>query len=130
MENNHIQYIIIRKDLVKQMGIGKTAAQAAHASLGVLLNKEHKIIENDDINKWLDGLFTKVVVYVKSKIALLNLAEKLNNDGFSTKLIYDSCKTKLEPEENGTTLTCVGVIPMERKNVPEYLKKLRLLDCE
>jgi peptidyl-tRNA hydrolase len=30
-----IQYIVVRKDLVPIMGVGKTAAQVAHASLGV-----------------------------------------------------------------------------------------------
>ena len=123
-----VQYIIVRKDLVEKMGIGKTAAQVAHASLGVLLDDNHKLIEDDNINKWLNGIFTKVVIYVKSKISLLNIVERLDKDGFRTKLIRDSCLTKLEPEENGTTLTCVGVIPIERDKVPNYIKKLRLLE--
>jgi len=126
--DNFVQYIIVRKDLVEKMGIGKTAAQVAHASLGVLLDESHKLVENDSINKWLNGIFTKVVIYTKSKISLLNIAEKLDKDGFKIKLIYDSCLTKLEPEENGTTLTCIGVIPIDRDKVPDYIKKLRLLE--
>jgi len=126
--DNFVQYIIVRKDLVEKMGVGKTAAQVAHASLGVLLDNNHKLIENDSVNKWLNGIFTKIVIYAKSKISLLNIAEKLDKDGFKIKLIYDCCLTKLEPEENGTTLTCVGVVPIDRNKVPDYIKKLRLLE--
>jgi peptidyl-tRNA hydrolase len=118
------------------MGIGKTAAQVAHASLGIVLavrSRDANIYEyyrdHPSVEKWLDGRFTKLVVYVKSKEKLMNLARKLDNDGIGVKLIYDACFTALEPEEeNGTTLTCMGVIPIERDMVPRYLKKLQLLD--
>jgi peptidyl-tRNA hydrolase len=137
-----VQYIVVRKDIVEQMGVGKTAAQVAHASLGVVVEKVlveniyrmideemTQIIDNDDVKSWFRGPFAKLVVYVKTKQKLLNLAERLDNDGIKVKLIYDSCLTALEPEEkNGTTLTCMGVVPMNRDNVPKCLKKLRLLD--
>lgn len=131
MENDCVQYIIVRKDLVEQMGYGKLAAQACHASLGAVVEKvngETKLRESDAIKKWFSGKFTKLVTYVKSKEALLNLAGKLDNDGLMYRLIYDACLTKLEPEENGKTLTCIGIVPMERNSVPKYLKKLQLLD--
>lgn len=137
-----VQYIVVRKDLVDEMGIGKTAAQVAHASLGVLLEDviktypdgrverrtKPRIIDDGRIAEWLNGPFTKLVIYVKSKQKLLNLAEKLDNDGIRTKLIWDACRTMLDPEEpNGTTLTCMGVIPLHRNKVPKYLQKLQLL---
>jgi len=126
------------------MGIGKTAAQVAHASLaaiiedevheienffGRMLIKNKQIIRSPAMDAWINGRFTKLVVYVKSKEKLLNLADKLDKDGIRAKLIYDACFTVLEPEEaNGTTLTCMGVIPLGRDGVPRYLKKLQLLD--
>lgn len=132
MVNECVQYIVVRKDLVPQMGVGKTAAQAAHASLaallvhlpdgGVELSKDPAVLE------WFAGRFTKLVVYVKTKQKLLNLAERLDSAGIGHKLIYDRCLTKLEPEEeNGTTLTCMGIIPLRRDEIPKYLKKLQLL---
>lgn len=138
-----VQYIVVRKDLIEKMGIGKTAAQVAHASLGAVIEKGlidevrdqyvvpvpgTKIINDPSVASWFNGRFTKLVVYVKSKQKLLNLAKKLDEDKIRTKIIYDMCLTALDPEENdGTTLTCMGVIPIKRENVPKYLKKLQLL---
>lgn len=123
----YVQYIVVRQDLIEDMGVGKTAAQVAHASLGAILDGQ-RIKDDYRIIGWLSGRFTKLVVYIKSKQKLLNLVEKLEVDQIDYKLIYDSCLTKLEPEENnGTTLTCMGIIPLDRTEVPKYLKKLRLL---
>lgn len=138
--NECVQYIVVRKDLIEKMGIGKTSAQIAHASLGAVVEKimeeegfsyveKTQIIRSEDVDNWFNGLFTKIVVYVKAKTQLLNLAKKLDNDNIRIKLIYDNCSTKIDPEEeNGTTLTCLGIIPINRNNVPKYLKKLQLLE--
>lgn len=134
--SEYVQYIVVRRDLVEQMGYGKLAAQVAHGSLGVLLTKKRyddiekaELLDDDCVQKWCRSQFTKLVVYVKSKQALLNLAEKLDEEGIRVKIIYDACFTKLEPEEeNGSTLTCMGVIPINRDDVPKCLKKLQLLD--
>lgn len=136
-----VQYIVVRKDLVPIMGVGKTAAQVAHASLAAVIEKQKihdtdsktievsNIIKDKAVDSWFRGRFTKLVVYVKSKQKLLNLAEKLDFDKIRYKLIYDACNTVLEPEElNGTTLTCMGIIPISRDNIPKYLQKLRLLE--
>ena len=131
-----IQYIVVRKDLVEDMGVGKTSAQVAHASLGAVIkkiymddNRNHTILKNTPaIENWFNYKFTKLVIYVKTKQKLLNLAEKLGEDKISYKLIYDCCLTKLEPEEkDGTTLTCMGIEPLFRDKVPKYLQKLQLL---
>ena len=137
-DRDYVQYIVVRKDLVPQMGYGKTAAQVAHASLGVLLYRfegdswredEVRLIQHPNVQEWFKGKFTKLVVYVKSKQKLLNLAEKLDKLEIHTKLIYDSCFTMLEPEEpDGTTLTCMGGVPLRRDEAPKCLTKLRLLE--
>ena len=126
--NNYVQYIIIRKDLIETMGVGKTAAQVAHASVGSVI-LDGKIIESEEIKGWLNGTFTKVVLYVKSKQKLLNIMKKCEDENIFYKPIYDSCRTKLTPEEkDGTTLTCIGISPLNILNVPKFLTKLRLLD--
>jgi len=135
-ENMFNTYIVVRKDLVEQMGVGKTSAQVAHASLGVLLYghrdplyTEVRLNDDEAVQSWLQGRFTKLVIYVKTKQKLLNLSERLDNLGIHTKLIYDSCFTVLTPEEpDGSTLTCMGVIPIKRADAPKCLKKLRLLE--
>ena len=128
-----VQYIIVRKDLVPAMGVGKTAAQCCHASLAPLLvqlpDGTIELSKILSVQEWLEDKFTKIVVYVKSKQKLLNLAEKLDNLNIRYKPIHDRCLTCLQPEEeDGTTLTCIGVIPLRRNEVPECLKKLQLLD--
>jgi len=137
-----VQYIVVRKDLVLKMGIGKTAAQVAHASLGAVVEKGlvdcsdgyypvlgTNLIRGKDVDVWFKGRFTKLVVYVKTKQKLLNLAQRLDLEKIRYKLIFDACHTMLEPEEeDGSTLTCMGVIPISRDNVPKCLRKLRLLE--
>jgi peptidyl-tRNA hydrolase len=124
----YVQYIVVRKDLVPIMGVGKTAAQVAHASLGAILDKG-QLLDTPEVRGWLAGPFTKLVVYVKTKQKLLNLADKLDELGIRNKLIYDACRTKLEPEEsNGSTLTCMGVTPMLSDGTPKCLQTLRLLE--
>lgn len=144
MGMSSVQYIVVRKDLVEKMGIGKTAAQVAHASLGAVIERVQdevegfsgrrvvettKLIKTPDVNAWFNGIFTKLVVYVKTKQKLLNLAKKLDGDNIRYKLIYDACLTALDPEEeDGTTLTCMGIIPVNRDRVPKCLRKLQLLE--
>jgi len=125
-----VQYIIIRKDL--NMSSGKLAAQVSHASMGAILgpkvNGKVILLDHPYVQEWLNGSFTKLVVYVKSKQKLLNIIEKLDIDKIHHKLIWDSCRTELVPEEeNGTTLTCVGLIPLSKNKTPKYLGTLRLL---
>lgn len=123
-----VQYIIVRRDLVPTMGIGKTAAQVAHASLGAVLDGQ-ALLDSPSVRGWLSGPFTKLVVYVKTRQKLLNLMSKLEEAEIRHRPIYDACRTKLEPEEpNGTTLTCVGLEPIRSDQAPKFLTGLRLLE--
>lgn len=94
-----------------------------------LIQRNVSLLDTREARSWFEGRFTKLVVYVKSKQKMLNLSEKLIDLKIINKLIYDACNTVLEPEEdNGTTLTCMGIEPIEREKVPKCLKTLRLLD--
>ena len=125
------QLIIARKDL--HMSAGKLAAQVSHASMAWLSNlirrsrgaaiiEDEKYtftveIEKDIVEQWLNGIFTKTVCEAKNKNHLLKAVamaeEKGMKEGVDFFLIYDSCLTELEPEEeDGTTLTCIGFKPL------------------
>ena len=74
-------------------------------------------IEKDIVEQWLNGVFTKTVCEAKNKNHLLKAVamaeEKGMKEGVDFFLIYDSCLTELEPEEeDGTTLTCIGFKPL------------------
>lgn len=126
--SRYAQYIVVRKDLVPIMGVGKTAAQVAHASLAAVLDGQ-QILDHPHVCGWLSGPFVKLVVYVKTRQKLLNLMAKLEEDGIRHRPIHDACRTKLDPEEpDGTTLTCVGIIPLVAVDAPKYLRKLQLLE--
>ena len=139
------QIIIVRKDL--NMSKGKMSAQVSHASMAFLTNILRRAKSKDEVlnggymfnfsmskplvDEWIDGSFTKCVLEAKNKHQLykaMDLAEELGmKDGYEFFPIFDNCSTELEPEEeNGTTLTCIGFMPMEDKVIDQIGKKYHL----
>lgn len=130
-----IQYLIARQDL--QMSPGKLAAQCAHASTAIALsaftggmrtkNHSHLPEYHEALQHWIERAFAKVVLRVKSKKDMDKLLNELNELHIPHVPIYDACRTELEPEEeDGSTLTCVGIMPMFRSEVPKCLQKLQV----
>jgi len=135
------QIIVVRKDLIDIMGCGKLAAQVAHASSLAIINKmrgfnQSNVIKNNesyrlfldinkdsDIKKWIEGDYTKIVLYVKTKTDLLKLNEKLIENGIVTALIEDNGNTVF----NKKTVTCLGIEPLSSDIIDKYTKRLRLL---
>jgi len=109
------QVIVIRKDL--KMRRGKECAQAAHASMKVLLdlmtggesmlNHTRRSIllrKGSPLSQWLDGQFTKVVVYVNSEEELFMLRAMAEAEGLRHALITDAGKTEFHGEPTNTAL--------------------------
>ncbi len=143
------QLIIARKDL--NMSPGKLAAQVSHASMAFLTtavrHNTHKVIHihngeefyvTDNIpiakglyDEWIDDSFTKVICGARNKSRLLkaiDLAQELGmREGVDYFIIRDACRTELEAEEeDGTTITCVGFVPMEDKIIDKIGKEYHL----
>lgn len=137
---NTKQVLVIRKDL--NMRKGKIAAQAAHASLAVLLNEGH--IKFDDgyteetgvfessyvipmdknIKDWLTGIFTKICVSVDSEEELLSIHQQAKDAGLICSLIQDAGLT----EFGGVpTYTAVAVGPAESEDIDKITGGLKLL---
>lgn len=125
------QVIVVRKDL--KMRQGKTAAQVAHASMGVItdellpdLNSDRvlKLWLDEELDAWLNGAFTKVVVYVESEEELLAIHRAAKLYGCRTKLIQDSGKTEFH---GIPTYTTVAVGPNFCYKVDQVTKSLPLL---
>lgn len=146
------QIIIARKDL--NMSPGKLSSQVAHGSMAFLTNMIRRkaypaetlgipTYKNDadvyfcelkfDVNlyeQWINGEFTKCVLQSKNRNQLLKaktMAEELGmKEGEDFFCIYDSCRTELEPEEDGRTLTVIGFKPMDSKIIDKIGKKYHL----
>ncbi len=119
------QVIIIRRDL--NMRTGKIAAQVAHASMKILLDRmlDDKSLLNhtrrsimlrngSPLQQWLDGQFTKIVLYVNSKEELLTLKDNAESIKIYTALITDAGKTEFH---NKPTITALAI-------GPDYLEKI------
>lgn len=128
------QVIIVRKDL--NMRKGKIAAQVAHASMKVLLDRMPQFgYENSCVrileykyssvfDKWLNGIFTKVVVSVDSLDELLSLQRIAEESGIPNAIITDCGLT----EFNGKlTTTCLVIGPDWPNKIDPITSHLKLL---
>lgn len=145
--SDYRQIIIARKDL--DMSSGKLAAQVSHASmafLSTMISRNsfknehgeyecHMIIDKELYEKWIRGIFTKIILEAKNKKHLekaINIANELGlQEGVDYFVIRDACLTELEPEEYdkdsiGRTITCIGFRPMHKDNTYEISKKFQL----
>ena len=135
------QIIVVRKDL--KMRKGKIASQSSHASMKIILDlmTETTIVHPigkevpnytrtltldrmDPLHKWLEGSFTKVVVYVNSKEELLEIEAKAKESGIRTALIVDSGKTEFH---GVPTTTCLALGPDFADKLNKVTGHLKLL---
>lgn len=113
------QVIVIRRDL--KMGTGKTAVQAAHASvLGVERVKSERRRWFDE---WYDGGQAKIAVKVKSLDELMKVKKHAEDLDLPIVQVDDRGLTQLPP---GTT-TCIAIGPAPTELVDKVTKDLKLL---
>lgn len=102
------QVILVRTDL--NMRKGKIAAQTAHASLKVFLDKAFFSdgvcsfrVDSDEEKDWLSRSFKKVVLGVMSEADLLRAHELAKEHGLLTSLIQDEGRTEFHGVSTYTT---------------------------
>ena len=139
------QVIVFRKDLLKgehSLRKGKIAAQVAHASLAALLKLSHKeehtngFLSNDKyttiefefkpdsiLDKWLNGIFTKICVMVENEEELLKLYEEVSKTEIPCALITDAGNTEFH---GVPTNTCIGIGPWWSDEIDVFTKDLQL----
>lgn len=129
--NNDVRQVIIVSSSAK-MPKGKLAAQVAHASLNSFLSSTEVTIDDDfnfklssDAHEWMtNGSHTKICVKCDSEDEMLDIYERLMNDGIPCAKIIDSGRTVF----NGvSTLTAIGVGPAPKAIVDQYTSHLKLL---
>jgi PTH2 family peptidyl-tRNA hydrolase len=131
------QVIVIRKDL--GMRKGKMCAQAAHASMKAILDELYRIpfgiddcqinfqmlLKKDDpLTKWIEGIFTKVVVSCDSEEELLALKSRADIYKVRNALIQDAGKTEFHGESTYTALAIGPDYPEKIDKVTGHLKLL------
>jgi PTH2 family peptidyl-tRNA hydrolase len=124
------QVIVVNRNL--NMPQGKLAAQCAHASLAALFKCGTKdelalhieLEQSTAVEQWLNGSFTKIVLYVKSQEKLLSVFEKAKDAGLPCALITDAGYTVFD---GVPTHTCVGIGPVYPKQLIGITDKLRVL---
>ncbi|MCE4600041.1 MAG: peptidyl-tRNA hydrolase Pth2 [Desulfurococcales archaeon] len=116
------QAIVLRRDL--DMGRGKAAAQAAHASCEAVF----KILDSRN-RRWLEWLEAwrregqkKVVLRVEGLEELLELYERARVDGLPASIVVDAGHTQLPPG----TRTAVAIGPAPSALVDRITGSLKL----
>jgi peptidyl-tRNA hydrolase, PTH2 family len=109
------QYIIINNSL--NMGKGKIAAQASHASISALDKTDEKTIKN-----WKDQGMKKIVLKINTTEELLELFQTIKKI-FPTSLITDAGRTQIKSGSK----TAIGIGPIEENEGKKYFKNLKLL---
>lgn len=129
------QVIVVRKDL--HMRKGKMCAQVAHASMKILLDLMDTMQTSSDIvqwsvelntkdplHKWMQGQFTKVVLYIPTMDDMLNLRDRAESLGVRTALIVDAGKTEFH---NKPTPTALALGPHDADVLSELTGDLQLI---
>lgn len=113
------QVIIVRKDL--KMGVGKIAAQVAHASL--LAAEKSKKMNKELFIEWFNKGQAKIVLKVNTLEELLNIKEKAEELKLPTEIVQDKGLTQLEEG----TITCLGIGPADEELIDKVTGNLKLL---
>ncbi len=116
------QAIVLRRDL--NMGKGKAAAQAAHASCEAVFSilSSRRREWKEWLDKWRIEGQKKIVLRVESLEELLEIYEKAKIEGLPTSLVADAGHTQLPPG----TKTAVAVGPAPEELVDRITGHLKL----
>ncbi len=113
------QTIVVRTDL--EMGRGKIAAQASHASLAAF--EKVKREKPDVASDWERMGMKKVVLKVQSEEDLLEYYNRGKDAGIPVALIRDAGHTQVE----SGSITCFGAGPWDEGELDKIYGKLKLL---
>lgn len=123
------QVILVRKDL--EMSPGKAAAQVAHASLKIFLNRAGRkhpqsrticIDVTDDMFDWLASNYRKVCLSVKNESQLLKYHNLALEAGLPTCTVTDQGLTEL----SGYNITTCAIGPASDEDIDAITGKLQL----
>jgi len=121
------QAIVVRKDL--NMRKGKLAAQVAHASMNIFLNKAVSTSSNlivgisKDTKEWLETSYTNVLG-CNSLEDLYKIRDECIEDNIPYAIVQDLGKTEFH---NIPTETCIAIGPAQEEVINAITKDFKLL---
>jgi len=113
------QVLALRKDL--QLGKGKLAAHASHASIAAYRKALSSHPEN--VEEWEAGGEKKIAVSVNSEAEILELFELIKRHKIPCALIRDAGLTQISPG----TITALGIGPWDDAELDKFTGHLKLL---
>lgn len=126
------QIIVMRKDL--NMRKGKMIAMGSHASMKIFFDRMelfsdqgrdyYEIYPTKEMIEWIEGLFTKIVVYVNSEQELIDIYNRSKEEKIPTCIIKDSGLTEFHGVQ---TYTCCAIGPDQSEKIDKITGHLSLL---
>lgn len=121
------QVILVRSDLA--MPFGKAISQGAHASMMFMTKRIQNLPEyiaqdlfSSEEWEWVNGIFTKIVLEVKSEEELLALHEKAIASNLESHVVLDCGKTHTK---GVATNTCCAIGPADSDKINAITGHLR-----
>ena len=109
-------YCLVRKDLV--MPVGKAMAQAGHAFLKSALVAGFELLTEYDNT----SLHRKITLVAKNEHALRRAQKECEQLNIPCYLVIDAGLTVFD----GPTVTCLGIGPVLKENLPTFIQKMQL----
>lgn len=117
-------YCVMRSDLAavagKPIPLGKLISQGGHAFDGCI-EVCPELLYLEYVN---DGARPKITIEAKNEHALRRAFAECQQAGLSCYLVTDAGRTVF-PEP---TMTCLGIGPVRRIDLPKYVRNFQLLD--
>lgn len=110
------QVIAVRQDL--KLPKGKTAAQAAHASVEAVFRADKK-----NVLDWRRAGMKKIVIKIPDEKTVYLLKKKAEESGVVCAIITDAGKTVVAPG----TVTCIALGPDDEKKIDEISSSFPLM---
>lgn len=111
------QYIVVRKDL--KMGKGKMGGQIAHSSIGA-----SRLLPSYIVDDWfLKDNQTKIVLKVEDLEEMEKIYDICISAGLKPYIVENVGNHQVKDGKK----TCMGVGPIDEKDVPDIFKKLKLM---
>ena len=109
-------YCLVRGDL--DIPVGKWMVQASHAFMGAFTANSNKFV----CDEYFNNSQPKIVLKAKNESMLKRAEKECLESNINCYLVTDAGRTIF----NEPTVTCLGIGPVLKKDLPKFISKLQL----